>query len=146
LILPVIGWSVGLILLWASDAWTTRQKLLGTLVIPGGLVVPVGLLFVGTSAETCTSTGDVPAGNSRVTCTGGSTWLEQALWLGLRRARNRPDRRRDHARAANAKAFRRLRRLKSEKPPGQAALQGSEGRWIWFSYRPSSVGAYHSNE
>jgi uncharacterized membrane protein len=83
LILPVIGWFVGLILLWASDAWTTRQKLLGTLVIPGGMLIPIGLLFVGTSAETCTGTGDVLTGDNRVTCTGGSSWLEQALWVGL---------------------------------------------------------------
>ena len=33
-----VGWLVGLILLWSSRAWTTRDKWIGTLVIPGGLV------------------------------------------------------------------------------------------------------------
>ena len=33
----VVGWFVGLVLLWVSEAWTTREKLVGTLVVPGGL-------------------------------------------------------------------------------------------------------------
>lgn len=84
-ILPLFGWFVGLILLWASDAWTTRQKLLGTFVIPGGLLIPVGMLFVATSSvETCSGPGDVRTGGGvRVTCTGGISALEQVLWLGL---------------------------------------------------------------
>lgn len=32
----VLIWPVGVILLWASPAWSTRQKLIGTLVPPGG--------------------------------------------------------------------------------------------------------------
>jgi hypothetical protein len=32
-----IGWLVGLILLWSSRLWTTRDKLIGTLIVPGGL-------------------------------------------------------------------------------------------------------------
>jgi len=59
-VLPVIGWFVGVLLLWISDAWNTRDKLVGTFVIPGGLLVPLGLLVVGTgSGGACveTSTG-----------------------------------------------------------------------------------------
>ncbi len=37
-VVPVIGWVVGVVLLWASKAWTMRQKLLGTLVVPGGFM------------------------------------------------------------------------------------------------------------
>lgn len=33
----VFGWFVGLVLLWTSRVWTMRDKLIGTLVIPGGL-------------------------------------------------------------------------------------------------------------
>jgi hypothetical protein len=42
----VFGWFAGLILLWSSRAWTTRDKWIGTLVVPGGLAtsVLVGLL------------------------------------------------------------------------------------------------------
>ena len=40
-----VGWVVGVILLWRSRAWTTRDKLIGTLVLPGGLFM-TGLLLV----------------------------------------------------------------------------------------------------
>ncbi|MEO6715088.1 MAG: hypothetical protein ABIM89_16905 [Mycobacteriales bacterium] len=39
-----VGWFVGLALLWSSAAWTTRDKLIGTLLIPGGLA---GSLLLG---------------------------------------------------------------------------------------------------
>jgi hypothetical protein len=32
-----VGWLVGVALLWSSHAWTMSEKLIGTLVIPGGL-------------------------------------------------------------------------------------------------------------
>lgn len=32
----VAGWIAGLILLWSSRAWNTRDKLIGTFVVPGG--------------------------------------------------------------------------------------------------------------
>lgn len=43
-ILPLIGWLIGVALLWWSNAWTSGQKLLGTFVIPGGLLAAVLLL------------------------------------------------------------------------------------------------------
>jgi hypothetical protein len=47
---------VGVVLLWISDAWTTRDKIIGTLVLPGGLA---GALSVGFMANTmsCEVTG-----------------------------------------------------------------------------------------
>jgi HAAS domain-containing protein len=36
LILTPLVWPAGVVLLWLSAAWTTRQKLLGTLIWPGG--------------------------------------------------------------------------------------------------------------
>lgn len=35
-LLPLV-WVVGVVLLWRSRAWTRRDKLIGTLVVPGGL-------------------------------------------------------------------------------------------------------------
>jgi hypothetical protein len=32
----VVGWFVGVVLLWSSEIWTLRDKLIGTLVLPGG--------------------------------------------------------------------------------------------------------------
>ncbi len=54
-----VGWLVGLILLWSSRMWTTRDKLIGTLVIPGGLVTAFYIaLIAGTNAqnESCSGT------------------------------------------------------------------------------------------
>jgi hypothetical protein len=45
----VVGWFAGVVLLWSSRSWTTRDKWIGTLVIPGGLAtsVFVGLFAIG---------------------------------------------------------------------------------------------------
>jgi HAAS len=44
-----VGWVAGLVLLWSSRAWTTLDKWIGTLVIPGGLAtsVLIGLIAIG---------------------------------------------------------------------------------------------------
>jgi hypothetical protein len=83
-ILPVAGWFVGLILLWASEAWTTRQKLLGTLVIPGGLLVPFWMFFFALStSETCSGIVDSSGRTISETCTGGASPAERALWIAV---------------------------------------------------------------
>ena len=56
LILPIIGWIVGAVLLWISNVWTTRDKLIGTLIVPGGLALPFALGFLSSgSVEVCVS-------------------------------------------------------------------------------------------
>lgn len=58
LVVGVIGWSIGLKMLWTSNTWEVRDKLLGTLVLPGGLLAPVVLATTSTSpAQTCFSQG-----------------------------------------------------------------------------------------
>jgi uncharacterized membrane protein len=52
-VLPVLGWLVGVALLWISDAWTTRDKLIGTLVVPGGLLLPLLLGVLGSGSGSC---------------------------------------------------------------------------------------------
>ena len=65
IVLPVIGWVAGLVLLWRSVRWTTRDKVLGTLVWPGGMH-PLWILLTIPSGETecvnsaCTTRGFVP--------------------------------------------------------------------------------------
>jgi hypothetical protein len=56
-----VGWLVGLWLLWTSPRWSTRAKLLGTFVLPGGFATLA--LFAGTasSGTSCTTVGDGPA-------------------------------------------------------------------------------------
>lgn len=66
-ILPLIGWLVGVYLLWTSRVWSTRDKLLGTLVLPGGWIAVLFALIASSSTTNC-------AGTSTVTrCTGSSS-------------------------------------------------------------------------
>ena len=43
--LLVVGWIVGLVLLWTSRVWRLRDKLIGTFLLPGGLL-PAAILLL----------------------------------------------------------------------------------------------------
>ena len=75
-VIPVVGWVVGVVLLWCSARFSRADKLVGTLVPPFGFLAPVYLLVAAPSGGTscvsqpgsggkvpiCTSTsGDLPA-------------------------------------------------------------------------------------
>lgn len=85
LILTPIIWPAGVVLLWASSAWTTRQKLLGTLVVPGGypalfFFFPLVLWLPGLTYACATESL-----NGRViatTCT-GPQWWQVALAIAV---------------------------------------------------------------
>ncbi len=66
-VLTPLLWPIGVILLWTSSAWNTRDKLIGSLLPPGGYFA-VALLFAGlggyTSSAGCVQPLDGPA-----TCT-----------------------------------------------------------------------------
>lgn len=106
LILPFVGWLIGVVMLWSSSAWRVKDKVIGTLFVPGGLLLPLLLVLVGgitsTSIETCTSNA-----NGSQHCTGGGPHSAEiiflvilaygligsvfgAVWLG-RHARRSPD-------------------------------------------------------
>jgi uncharacterized membrane protein len=53
LVLPVIGWFIGVVLLWTSSAWTTGEKLVGTIFVPGGLALPLFFGVVAVSGGSC---------------------------------------------------------------------------------------------
>lgn len=80
-----IGWIVGAVLLWSSQAWTTREKIVGTLLVPGGLATALYLgLAVG--GEECGglvtySSNGVRHAVSR--CTGSTTTLDHVLAIAL---------------------------------------------------------------
>jgi hypothetical protein len=72
----IIGWLGGVVLLWTSRVWTLRDKLIGTLVVPGGLLalvfaVWINLMSIGHSSSTepvtCIST------KNGGTCQGGTS-------------------------------------------------------------------------
>ncbi len=84
-----IGWLIGAILLWLSTVWTTRDKLIGTLLVPGGLALPAFLSVIalsrGMSQQGCISTV-LPDGSTITnSCTqhGGTPTYERALWIAL---------------------------------------------------------------
>jgi hypothetical protein len=52
----LIGWFVGATLLWDSKVWTLRDKLIGTLILPGGLL-PIVLLLTITTTTCSGSSG-----------------------------------------------------------------------------------------
>lgn len=94
LIVPVVGWVAGVVLLWISPAWTTRQKWLGTLVVPGGLALPLFLSFFSGAGEVCEVRSEFevgPNGKHRFIdegppicqSTGPPEWLMTALMVAL---------------------------------------------------------------
>jgi len=56
-LIPVLGWAVGVILLWSSGRWRPWEKLLGTLIIPGG---PGMALLLGAAAMALPSVLTIP--------------------------------------------------------------------------------------
>ena len=60
LVIPFLGWVVGVVLVWLSRLWTTRDKLIGTL---GGLSwLAAGLGTLTISARGSTAVGSEPLG------------------------------------------------------------------------------------
>jgi uncharacterized membrane protein len=61
LILLLFLWPVGVILLWISPAWKVRDKVIGTLLPPGGYpaIFIVGLLAAATVSSRQTSGGSI---------------------------------------------------------------------------------------
>jgi hypothetical protein len=83
LLLPVAGWLIGVALLWASSVWNTRDKLIGTLVVPGGLALPLALFFLGTSLEVGESCVLDPETGREISCTGTSDTTSLTDVLGI---------------------------------------------------------------
>jgi hypothetical protein len=93
-VVPFVGWVVGLILLWTSRVWNRRDKLIGTLFLPGGLLLAalgVYLVFlrpatVNTACASASAAG--PLGNTGTVGTSGcstdATFGMANLSLGVR--------------------------------------------------------------
>lgn len=81
IVVPAIGWILGVILLWTSSVWSVRDKILGTLIVPGGLAAPLffGAFAVGASA--CLG-GPGCTGESEVVFPGFAVILLVAMTLG----------------------------------------------------------------
>jgi uncharacterized membrane protein len=87
LVLPLVGWVIGVVLLWSSTAWRTKDKLIGTLLVPGGLLTTllffgVGVFAVSSTSE-CSSTSPATASPAMHCTTSGPGWGAHALLLVL---------------------------------------------------------------
>jgi hypothetical protein len=78
-----IGWLAGLVLLWNSRVWTTRDKLIGTLVVPGGLAIslPAGLILLGTPTKILCR--GIAAGPQHCTAMPGSSIASPAIAVAV---------------------------------------------------------------
>jgi hypothetical protein len=75
LVLTPLLWPVGVILLWASNGWNVRDKLIGTLVPPGGLFTSMMVFFISAvgSVRVCSSSG------AAAHCSGGPSGVTAVL-------------------------------------------------------------------
>ncbi len=81
-IVPVIGWVVGAILLAGSNVWTSREKVIGLLLVPGGLL-PAATFLAFASGPVCSSIV-VQGREVSGTCSGGMpVWLAYVLVAAL---------------------------------------------------------------
>jgi hypothetical protein len=79
---PILGWLVGVGLLVWSPLWSTRQKLLGILIWPGGYTLTLGALGVASTTTQVCASGPVRVGSpanvttTSLSCTspGTSPW------------------------------------------------------------------------
>jgi hypothetical protein len=82
-----VGWIAGVIFLWSSPRWTTRDKWIGTLVIPGGIATGVVafLALAMASGSKCVSTAYSPGATDLTThCSPGpGTGVDVLLILML---------------------------------------------------------------
>lgn len=72
LIVGVTGWLAGVVALGSSSTWHMRDKLLGTFVVPGGLLGPFVLVGRPVSSTVCTASGG-PGRPTVEHCTGGTS-------------------------------------------------------------------------
>lgn len=79
LLIPLLGWVLGVILLWASSVWSTRDKIMGTLVVPGGLAAPLALAALALSSDNCVR----PPGGGPQECSDGGLFLGEVLLIAL---------------------------------------------------------------
>jgi uncharacterized membrane protein len=81
LVLTPLLWPVGVILLWASSAWTTKQKLIGTLLPPGGYLLAFFALPILLLQGVCVTSTDSAGHVIQSTCPQG--WDQVVLGVGL---------------------------------------------------------------
>jgi uncharacterized membrane protein len=85
IVIPGVGWVIGLVFLWLSRAWTVRDKTLATLLVPGGLLPALILVALPTHVETCSTSSGVRNGLpwTATHCTGGQSTAATIALIAL---------------------------------------------------------------
>ena len=54
-----IGWFIGIAWLWSSQTWNRKEKIVATLLVPGGVALPLSVLLFSVTTRTsdCSSLG-----------------------------------------------------------------------------------------
>jgi hypothetical protein len=78
----VVGWFAGVVLLWSSRVWNTRDKWIGTLVVPGGLAAAFVALLLLAQPDKKLCSG-FAGGAQHCTNVGGSSAASSILGLAL---------------------------------------------------------------
>ena len=85
-ILVLFFWPIGVILLWMSPAWHWRDKLIGTLVPPGGYLGLgiFGLAAAHSGSGPCVIVSDAAGNTIQNTCQqAGPSWLQAFIAVAL---------------------------------------------------------------
>lgn len=84
ILVPIIGWIAGVILLWMSAVWRRGEKLVGTFVLPGGLMLPFWMTFMGRVAPiSCVTLTDGAGRVLEESCTQVQGGLDPRLALAI---------------------------------------------------------------
>lgn len=84
-VLTPLIWPIGIILLWTSNAWNVRDKLIGTLIVPGGLFTSLIVFFTVTAMDVQSCRAGyvqrslVQQARQTTTCTGGISGISGVL-------------------------------------------------------------------
>lgn len=82
------GWIVGAILLWGSPVWRREDKILGTLLFPGGILFALPLWLLGNTVLSFVGFPvDFDIQDAVVLCLAGSVYTATRLTRRLRKAR-----------------------------------------------------------
>ena len=86
IVLLLLFWPVGVVLLWISDSWNTREKLIGTLVPPGGYlgIFVLGPVFaLGTFTTVCRTATDAAGHVVSSSCPSGAAQTDIDIGAAL---------------------------------------------------------------
>jgi hypothetical protein len=82
-LIPVLGWIVGVVLLWVSRRFTRADKLVGTLVPPFGFLPPFFLVVSPTGTSTSSCVTETTPNSESSHCTVSSGGLPAAVGIAI---------------------------------------------------------------